>query len=199
MHTDLVKVDPVQAAGLYRKYKEHVAYQAPIDWEIQRAYQLLAKGKTVIRAIESVKNAGLNRQFVPKLAITPATAKICYLRRYQDGAASMSNIHAWSDRKSDFKFRAGTFVFPHESFPIGWDHKTRADRSDHEATVPLIPVHLRPKRGLASYHILWEADWSRGVPVDPLLLRRIGYADLWLVVASWELTQVEVAALATRV
>jgi hypothetical protein len=37
------------------------------------------------------------------------------------------------------------------------------------------------------------------VPVDPFLLRRIGSADLWLVVASWELTAVEVAALATRV
>jgi hypothetical protein len=199
MHTDLVKVDPAQAAGLYRKYKEHVAYQAPIDWEIQRAYQLLAKGKTIIRALESVKNAGLNREFVPKLAIAQATAQVCYLRRYNDGAAKMSNRDHWSERKVDFKFKAGTFVFPQESFPLSWDRKSRSDRADHQATLPLIPVHLRPKRGLASYHILWEADWSRGVPVDPFLLRRIGYADLWLVVASWELTAVEVAALATRV
>jgi hypothetical protein len=31
-----------------------------------------------------------------------------------------------------------------------------------------------------------------------MLLRRIGKGDLWLVVASWNLTAVEKAALATR-
>ena len=34
---------------------------------------------------------------------------------------------------------------------------------------------------------------------DHTLLRRIGKADLWLVVAAWELTLVEQAALAARV
>jgi len=65
--------------------------------------------------------------------------------------------------------------------------------------VPIIPGYLRPKRGLQNYHILWEAEWSRGVPVDPYLLRRIGQGDLWLVVAAWELTEVERAAMSTRV
>jgi hypothetical protein len=67
-----------------------------------------------------------------------------------------------------------------------------------EALVPSVPVHLRPKRGLASYHVLWEAEWTKVVPRDPYLLRRIGRADLWLVCAAWELTEVERAALATR-
>ena len=40
---------------------------------------------------------------------------------------------------------------------------------------------------------------ARTPPRDPYLLRRIGKADLWLVVASWELTEVEMAALSTRV
>jgi hypothetical protein len=31
-----------------------------------------------------------------------------------------------------------------------------------------------------------------------MLLRRIGRADLWLVVAGWDLTEVERAALSTR-
>ena len=65
--------------------------------------------------------------------------------------------------------------------------------------MPIIPVHLRPKRGLANYHVLWEAEWERVVPRDPYLLRRIGKADLWLVVAHWELSPVEMAALSTRV
>lgn len=36
------------------------------------------------------------------------------------------------------------------------------------------------------------------MPKDPYLLRRIGKGDMWLVVAAWDLTEVERAALATR-
>ncbi len=51
----------------------------------------------------------------------------------------------------------------------------------------------------SNYHILWEAEWTKIVPRDPYLLRRIGQADLWLVVAAWNLTEVERAALSTRI
>jgi len=37
------------------------------------------------------------------------------------------------------------------------------------------------------------------VPRDPYLLRRLGKGDLWLVVAAWDLTEVERAALQSRV
>jgi hypothetical protein len=63
--------------------------------------------------------------------------------------------------------------------------------------VPLVPIHLRPRRALGAYHILWEAEWKRVPPVDPMLLRRIG-GDIWLVVAAWDLTEVERAAMQTR-
>ena len=63
--------------------------------------------------------------------------------------------------------------------------------------MPLIPVHLRPKRGLANYHILWEAEWTRTYPADPYLLRRFS-GDAWLVVAAWDLTDVERAVMSQR-
>jgi hypothetical protein len=58
---------------------------------------------------------------------------------------------------------------------------------------------LRPKRGLANYHILFEAEWSFVAPKDPLLLRRAGKGDLWIVCAAWELTEIERAALTARI
>jgi hypothetical protein len=76
---------------------------------------------------------------------------------------------------------------------------SRTFRSNLRAIVPLIPAHLGPRRGLANYHILFEAEWTPVPPRDPLLLRRIGKADLWLVVAAWDLTEVERAALAARI
>lgn len=79
-------------------------------------------------------------------------------------------------------------------FPASRNHRTMLARF-----VPLIPLKFRPKTGIANYHILFEAEWERVVPKDPLLLRRLGAADLWLVVAAWDLTEVEQAALAARV
>ena len=201
MHTEVITVPRYEALKLYRQYKQHLAYSQPIDWEIQRTYQLLAKGRVIIRAIESIKQAGLNREFLPKLALTVATAKHCHLVRYKDGQCRMSPNTGWSRAvKHTLDFKENTFVFPAESFPLIWHNKSeRMSRSEHQAMVPIVPLHLRPKRGLANYHILWEAEWERIPPRDPYLLRRIGKADLWLVVAHWELTQVEMAALATRV
>lgn len=64
--------------------------------------------------------------------------------------------------------------------------------------MPLILIEHRPKRGLANYHVLWEAEWPKVPPVHPILLRRIGVADLWVVSAAWDLIPVEQAALAAR-
>jgi hypothetical protein len=80
---------------------------------------------------------------------------------------------------------------------VQWDAITN-NHPGGEAIVPIVPVYLRPKRGLANYHVLWEAEWRRIPPHDPMLLRRIG-GDMWLVVAQWDLTEVERAALATRI
>lgn len=202
MHTDFIKMDRGEAETLYRKYKEHAAYSEPIDWEVQRTYDLLRRGKVVIKALESIKQAGLNRHFLPKLALTTAVATTCHLVRYRDGQFSMSPTERWSrSKKHNLNFRENTFIFPAESFPYRtWGNKSeRETRSEHKAQVPMIPAHLKPRRGLENYHVLWEAEWEPVPPRDPYLLRRIGKADLWLVVAHWDLTEVERAALSTRI
>ena len=200
MHTEKITVSRSEAETLFRQYKTHAAWSEPIDWEVQRTYDLLRKGKVIIRALESIKQAGLNREFLPKLALTVATAKKCHLVRYRNGEFRMSpNDGTSRSKKHNLNFRQNTFVFPVDSFPMSYDGKHRVHRSEHTAQAPMIPSHLRPQRGLANYHILWEAEWEPLPPTDPYLLRRIGNADLWLVVAHWDLTEVERAALSTRV
>jgi hypothetical protein len=200
MNLETIQISRNEALKLYREYQKHRTYSEPIDWEVQRAYLALSRGKVIVRALESIKRAGLDRDFLPRLAICSATAKHCYLKRYREGSIIMGPDE-WhrQKRKGQTVFNNGTFRFPLESFPLGWDGKSRVHASDHKAQVPLIPVHLRPKRGLANYYVLWEAEWERIPPSDPYLLRRIGKADLWLVVAHWDLTEVERAVLSTRV
>lgn len=186
MQVETITLDRVKARELYRKYKEHAHWSEPMDDEVRRAYQLIAQGRLVIRAAESIRAAGLNDQKLPKLAIARADAKSIYWRPDRN--------------KGDFTtFRWGKRANEHHSHRITVQWPGMADQMPRgEAHLPLIPVHLRPKRGLANYHVLWEAEWTPLPPGDPYLLRRIGRADLWLVVAAWELTEIEKAVLSTR-
>lgn len=62
------------------------------------------------------------------------------------------------------------------------------------ALTPTIPPWLRPPN-LSDYFILWEAEWRAGVaPGDPALPKRITQ-DLFVVLATWDLSPVEKAVL----
>src|SRR5262245_49532860 len=127
MHTEKVIVDRGEAERLFHQYKTHAAYSEPIDWEVQRTYDLLRKGKVVIRALESIKQAGLNRDFIPKLALVSALAKECFLTRYRDGQITMAGVEPWKRARKGhrFNFREDTFNFPAESFPLSHDRVHR--------------------------------------------------------------------------
>lgn len=193
MQTNRIELDREKARELWRAYKTHRHYDKPMDDEIRRAYQLLAQGRLVIQALESIKAAGLNEQGLPKLAIGRADAEgeDCVLSLNGGGGGYMTTTgRFWPQARC-----RRTINFPDGTFPrVGRGFGPRA-----RAIVPIIPAHLRPKRGLANYHILWEAEWEKIPPRDPYLLRRIGKADLWLVVAMWDLTDVEQAVLAGRI
>lgn len=181
MKVEKIVVDRKKALELYRAYKTHQHYSEPIDREIQRAYQLIAQGRMVVKALESIAAAGLGLDKMPKLAIARADSSQCYWRTTAgQGRFVSDDLRTYArDRSFTVKFEGVTYQYP-----------------EGRAVVPLVPIHMRPKRGVANYHILWEADW-KAIPKDPMLLRRIG-GDLWLVVAVWDLTEVERAVMATR-
>jgi hypothetical protein len=201
MDTEQITVDREEARELFRKYKEHQHYSTPVDVEIMRAYDAVAKGKVLIRAVASIASAGLGEDGLPKLAICRAAddqgrlIEQCHLYLKSDGGARFATS-AWA---KDRNWR--TYVdIPAGSFP-----DSRLRNRHYAAQVPLVPIHLRPKPrqgnplgALANYHVLWEAEWTRVVPRDPLLLRQVGRGDLWIVCAAWDLTDIERAVLAGR-
>lgn len=177
-----------EARVLWRKYQEHRHYSGPLDREIESTYRAISQGRVVIKALESVRLAGLGADRLPKLAIVRADATLCYINTQLNGAArmSMTRRQAGNETRTFIDFSSGTFP------------GINSDRWLPQAMVPLIPVPVRPRRGLANYHILFEAEWTKVVPKDPMLLRRIGKGDLWTVLATWDLTDVERQVLAQR-
>lgn len=187
MQTETIQIDRAEARILYRAYRDHCRYGEPIDAEIRRTYLAIARGQVVIKALESVAAAGVDAEGLPKLALMRADAKRARLTMWRDGSATMCE-DIWRPKKS------ATISWPAGTFPTR-ENSVR----DRGAIVPIIPLYLRPKKALSNYHILWEAEWRPIPPHDPLLLRRLGKGDLWLVLAQWDLTEVERAALQTRV
>lgn len=186
MKPDRLRMDPEKAREIWRKYQEHVAFQKPYDAEIAAIYKRLAQGKTVIRALESIRAAGVNEDGYPLLAIARAdeTRIRCNVNPH---------IRNWTFEPG-YPIRSRSRVI---SVPVPEGAIPAKEYKRLETDVPLVPVHLRPKRGLQNYHILFEANW-REYPIDPYLLRRFG-GDAWLVVAAWDLTPVERAVMANRV
>jgi hypothetical protein len=197
---DLPKIDldPDQADTLYREYLAARHYSRPIDDEIRRVYREISKGGVVIRALDAIREAGVNAQGLPKLAIVRADREVCFLSIGSDGRAAFAGTERHLRRGNWGRKPASdmAFEFPEGTFPARRQHRSW---DTHRAIAPLIPLKLRPKKGLEKYHILWEAEWTPHAPADPVLLRRLGAGDMWLVVAAWDLTPVEQAALTARI
>src|SRR5580692_10350615 len=98
MQTLSVDLDRSKARALYREYKKHAHWSKPVDWEVRRAYQLIAAGRMIIQALESVRAAGVYTEGpgvgFPKLALCRADAVACVLRFNHDGAATMAADNA---------------------------------------------------------------------------------------------------------
>ena len=192
MHVDKLLFSKEEALKLLQRYQTHKNYQSPVDQEIERVASLIAKGKMVVRGMGSIVGAGLNDQHLPKLAIARADAKLCHLDAYANGAASMTSLMKENEWVKGNAARSRIFRFPSNSFPgVAVKYKS-------QAWMPHIPPDIRPRRGIENYHVLWEALWERAPPVDPILLRQIGKNDFYVVLAQWDLTEVEREVMRSR-
>ena len=168
---------------MLNEYRQHRALYDKRDWEIERIYRAISKGKTIISVHQAIIHAGLNAEGWPKLAVMRADQQICICERYHTDRITL---------RADTPSRAAEWYFE-----IPWANRPPAPAAFWRATalLPRIPPQHRPPQGtLPSYHLLWEANWTQMQPVDPYLLRRIG-KDAWVVVAAWELTEVEISVL----
>ena len=163
-----------------REYKAHRDVYDKRDWEIERIYRAISKGKVVISVNDAIVKAGMDEKGRPRLAVCEAHGLACICTAKRDELVfGIDDGKRWSEG-------VGRIRVPFKN-PGGW-----VDR--YRARVPRIPPQHRPIAAhLSKYHILWEADWE-AIPRDPYLLKRIG-KDAWVVLAAWDLTEVEVSVL----
>lgn len=172
------------------------------DEQLKVIYRHLLKGERVICLSSVLRNAGLNEaQKLPVLAIAEADAQWCRLSVRQHDVQHAycffdERVSSWPSREKQHRLFFSRNVFPAELWDQTWRSKHNYTTQIVRAAVPAIPPHLRPADP-SEYHILWEAVWAPSPPVDPILLKRITH-DHFVVVAQWDLTEVERSVLAGR-
>jgi len=170
------------------------------DEAIAAAYRAAARGLPIISLSAAVAAGGFfPDNGLPRVAICRADATRCTVDRpyYSNSVVTFSDEYATG--------RPTTALVGSHHVTVGVE--LPAGRFVHRATtvVPPVPPRYRPKRGtlrkpsrLGRFHILWEVEkWDPTPPRDPALLRHIR-GDLWAVLATWDLTDVERAVLGQR-
>jgi hypothetical protein len=196
MNLTTIEVSPAEAAAKLREYERQVASERTVEDEaIARAYRCAKRGLPIVRLSEVFAAGGFFPTGLPRLAICRADATTCTvsLERYNSHGrwGLVFGADGYPDNRGAL---VGTYtVRVAVPAPEQWQ------QSAYSATtsVPLVPPQHRPRRArMRRFHVLWEVEeWRRVPPRDPALLRHIR-GDLWSVVATWDLTDLERAVLA---
>lgn len=161
------------------------------DVTLYRALWQLKRGEKVIDIQKAVLGGGLNNEGLPNLAV---------------GRADWMFVQCWCDD--------GQYVFSKRTRPWSWRGRQLRPASEirlslgvpsqglghvpsRQALTPMIPAQHRPKAALSNYHIIWEAEWQKVPPVDPILLKHID-GPFYVVLAAWDLTPLEQAVMRQR-
>lgn len=140
--------------------------------DMRAAYRAMSLGQRVIVLSSALRKAGFNAEGLPVLAVAQAHWEWC--NYYCNGETSR-----FYDGACEMKFQLGG--------KVAWNRR---------ALVPPIPPRFRPEK-LYDYHVLWEAEWQKAPPEDPILLKKVS-DNVYVVLAQWNLTDVERAVLEGR-
>jgi len=192
MKIELLKEEKESAEAKYREYlsasktSKDAAYR-----DLKTVYNHVRKGKPVIDIRIALSGGGVRDNWHPRLAIAPAIHKKIRCSYSRTGDVTFQT--PWKNTgwrwKDHFKFKSLLPVRPNSTPWV----------MDLEAPVPVIPPIHHPGKILLSHYILWEVDsWTPAPSRDPYLLRRLT-PTLFLILAEWDLTDIEMAVMAGRV
>jgi hypothetical protein len=199
MDLTTIEMDPAAARQAFLEYRDSVRRRHDVEEaQIMRGYQALAKGESVIDLVSTIRTGGGRLQpggwrgavWVPNLAVMRADQRWCWVSTHSDGRVEYHSKRSYTSRET-----RNLVALPPGTLPSPSGANT--SYGEARAMVPPVPPHHRPAAALGSYHILFEAEWRDVAPEDPALLRHIG-GDLYVIVATWDLTELERTVLAGR-
>jgi hypothetical protein len=152
------------------------------DRRVLDAIEALESGRMLISLQQTFRQGGNHYTYnLPKLAIASARSK---------------NVVVYKRGNGQIEF--------HSKIKMNMDLDYKGDGNRHSArsAVPAAPIEVRKQFNLKdkSLFMLFEANWTAYAvkeprpPIDPALIQQVA-GDLWAVLACWELSGLEQAAL----
>lgn len=190
-------VDPAEVEEKLAEYESVPAEQRTAeDTALRTGYRAARRGRAVISLPRAVAAGGFHDSGLPRLAVVRATATECYA--WWDRSALIYASDEFADnRKALVAKRTVRVPMSGDDLPArrpgsGWNRG--------RTLVPLVPPACRSYwPGMRSCHILWEVEeWELVAPRDPALIHHL-LGDLWEVLSTWNLTDLERAVLSQRV
>lgn len=194
-----VRQDPEHIRQQVERY-ESFATLTKDDRKVLKTLKAVEEGRALISLRETLVRAGTASptMHIPALALARPTMPRVRVRVEKNGRVAYRQVRKvaapWQQAsKTFFELSDSTFADVHASTGTWWSA---------EAVVPPCPPEVRQAHNLKDKdsYILFEAKWAkvnehRPFTIDPALIQRV-QGDVFAVLAVWELTTIEAAALA---
>lgn len=170
-----------------------VSKKNPLTRDLLTVLSHLEHGGKIVDIYKTFRSLNLREDGLPKIAITPADSRFCYLYQKQNGGAIFSR-----EQKGWNKYAVkgiGDVDLPPDTFD--WIEKPQSNVC-YRTLSPLIPprinIQMSAKILPTYYHIIFEVEsWEKRqpkAPVDPILGKMLT-RNLFGVIATWDLTPLE--------
>jgi hypothetical protein len=195
--------------GEYERIARAYRFAAKDDVALISLSKTIAAGGTTTRTLVHRRGSEHERRedyLLPTLAACRSSARFVYsLGVEQDGSVKFIDQLQpwWNYRSGRIELEPGSFELPH-GYTAGQRIDTWSGSRAWSALVPIVPPkHMtRENMNLDGFVTLWEVDdwqWRRdpAPPRDPALLQRVA-GDIYAVLATWDLTELERLVLSGR-
>lgn len=201
------RIDDPTVRREYEEIARAYRYAAKDEVALISLSKTIASGGSVTRTL--VHGKGTDREshthyLLPALAACRSSAQFAYTLGIEtDGAVRfIDQLRPWHNyRRGRVAIEPGSFTLP-AGYRAGSEIWGGGGSGAWSALVPIVPPKLMPRGRLENYLTLWEVeDWtwrtSPSPPGDPALLQHVG-GDLYAVLATWDLTELEKLVLSGR-
>lgn len=213
MNVPMMRMPKAQARRMLRDTRRQIQRKATDELRaVEEGLKWMARGRAVIDLGEAIRRGGLHENGLPKLAIARADkSRVAFQWPAQQRVATFSvprtTWHGRAPRNMSVTVDMGT---THED--TRWDPHYRREGTQWigahvyrprsgSAMIPMVPADALNQAhtssgALGNYFVLWEVEkWEVVPPRDPLLLKHLA-GMLYVVLAEWELTPLEMAVIA---
>lgn len=203
MNVATMRMPKAQARRMLRDYRKRILKSRNDELEaVAEGLKWMARGRAVLNLSEAIRGGGFFPSGLPKLAICRSDMRAVSISWHGNQRIAIYEAvrDRWGGRRPgrlrvEIDMGEGHKKTHMESWGNAWTTLTG------QTMVPMVPPAALAEAhtgttALGKFYTLWEVErWEPVPPRDPMLLKHLG-GELYVVLAEWDLTELERAVIA---